>query len=93
VTIDEGYVLAQASPDPFGKRRVVAHRRREDGRFVDLTVSRIQSMARRSGEILNYWAPVMLCLWLEDGTQGLLLRRVSWAARQARIERSGEWPI
>jgi len=75
VVVDEGYLQAVKSLNPnypasdgWAYVEVV-----KKVRFVDLTdYSGSNPWGIDPGEVLNYWAPVLLCLWLESGTQGFL---------------------
>ena len=75
VVVDEGHLLAMTSLNPSypasgGWMYVEVVKK---VRFVDLTAySGSNPWGIDPGEVLNYWAPVLLCMWLESGTQGFL---------------------
>jgi hypothetical protein len=73
VVVDEGYLLAEHSTNPLypatdnWKRIELV----KTVRFVDLTdLAGSNPWNVDPGEVLNYWAPVLLSMWLESGTQG-----------------------
>jgi hypothetical protein len=75
VVVDEGYLLAEASTNPIypaadNWKRVELVK---TVRFVDLTNPPGSNPWNIDpGEVLNYWAPVLLSEWLESGTQGAI---------------------
>jgi len=73
VVVDEGHLLAEPSTDPTypagdnWKRIELV----KTVRFVDLTdLPGSNPWNIDPGEVLNYWAPVLISEWLESGTQG-----------------------
>jgi hypothetical protein len=73
VVVDEGHLLAEASTNPMypavdnWKRIELV----KTVRFVDLTnLPNSNPWNIDAGEVLNYWAPVLISEWLESGTQG-----------------------
>jgi hypothetical protein len=73
VVVDEGHLLAEASTNPIypaadnWKRIELV----KTVRFVDLTNAPGSNPWNIDpGEVLNYWAPVLISEWLESGTQG-----------------------
>ena len=75
VVVDEGYLLATQSlhpsyPAAAGWKYVKVVKK---VRFVDLSsFGGANPWGIDPGEVLNYWAPVLLSVWLESGTQGFL---------------------
>jgi len=72
VVVDEGHLVAEVSTDPTypagdnWKRIELV----KTVRFVDLTdLPGSNPWNIDPGEILNYWAPVLISEWLESGTQ------------------------
>jgi hypothetical protein len=73
VVVDEGHLLAEVSTNPTypaadnWKRIELV----KTVRFVDLTnLAGSNPWNIDPGELLNYWAPVLISEWLESGTQG-----------------------
>jgi|GEM_PF-3684050 len=65
VNVNEGVVIARKLLP--GWTELIVEKR---VRFVDLTIgTKPNPFGVDPGEILNFWAPVLLCLWLEDYTQ------------------------
>jgi hypothetical protein len=73
VVVDEGHLLAEASTNPTypaadNWKRIELVKK---VRFVDLTdLPGSNPWNIDPGEVLNYWAPVLISAWLESGTQG-----------------------
>jgi hypothetical protein len=76
VSLDEGYIKATLVPsstgDPLSHVEMVKR-----VKFVEIEPGASTPGGMDPGEVLNYLAPAMLCMWLEDLSQGAVCCGVS----------------